>query len=381
MNNFGLDHQSTFTSIALYEESSSQATRMVGDGRQLMIPNVVADGDLWGTQAAMTSGCRPLGGIESAVSDDAIFWRGIASRLFSYLGRMEAVRQNGYGVTAAISGELDADAVASRARHAGLRDFDLITATEALCCREFGSATDLPEPRRTIVAVACGDRSVEIEAFVIERTSSRQPLIVARSGGTTIEQTGHALWSKRLIAELREHLIEPLPTALEWNPDVSLAILRAAERLTRERGSFDWTGGLGRSLFAPVRIALWDCRRWPEAILLEAAMSPAVDDELRKLAAGDADLILVGGIGALWPFAGDAARAIGNIRISSDPASDLAIGASAWKESVQTVTATRPQRRIIQKPPPSEEEGSPEDGEPAVQPPWLKSQDVLPIEE
>lgn len=380
MNNFGLDHQSTFTSIVLYEGSSLQVTRMVGDGRQLVIPNVVADGELWGTQAASTFGCRPLEGIEREDSaDHGIFWRGIASRLFSYIGRMDAVRENGYGVTAAISRDLDADAVASHARDAGLRDFDVIMPTDALCCRWLAGAPDWLEPQSTIVAVACGDRSIEIEAFVVERTSSR-PLVVDRSGGATIEQTGHAFWSKRLVAELRERLIEPPPTALERNPDVCTAIGRAAERLTRERSSFDWNGGLGSRLFAPVRIEISACRRWPETVLLDAAMRPGIDDELRKLSAENADLILVGGIGALWPFAFDSARAIGNVWISSDPTADLAVGAATWAEAAQPIPGARPQRLIIQKSPDVPEE-PPADDEPAPQPPWLQGRDAVPIEE
>ena len=359
MNNFGIDHQSTFTAIALREESASAVARTVGDGRQLLIPNVVADGGAWGSDAATRVGCR---GLDASDADRDRFWRGVTARLSSYIGRLAPNRENGYRVIASIASDLNTEAVALRARSAGLVDLELIAPNVALRTRWLTAASAASDERRIVVAVACGDRCVDVEAFVVDGRH-----VADRSGGATLTRTGHAYWSERLVAQLRDRLIETPTTPLEWNPAVQLSIRRAAQRLVRERGSFDWDGGLARATFAPVHVSLDGCRRWPETMYLAVGLAPAIEDELEKLSAAKADLILVGGIGAVWPFAADAANSIAPTWSSADPESDFAIGAAFWPEPARSAAFATSSVRLPIECAPAEE--TRRDSSP--RPPWL----------
>jgi hypothetical protein len=61
-----------------------------------------------------------------------------------------------------------------------------------------------------------------------------------------------------------------------------------------------------------------------------SATASAVDRAVAGLRLGGPPLVLVGGLGAVWPFFADAVREVGPIWQSGAPEFDLASGAAAW---------------------------------------------------
>jgi len=92
MNTFGIDYQPTVTMIALREDGrESLETASVGDGIRAMIPNVVAPGGFWGSEAEKRAGKVSAQAADSAWIEEPgarLFWEGLYARLSSYLGRL-----------------------------------------------------------------------------------------------------------------------------------------------------------------------------------------------------------------------------------------------------------------------------------------------------
>lgn len=392
MNAFGIDHQPTYTAISLREEEAEAVTRRIGDGRQLLIPNLVAVPDLWGTAAHAGINPQPLyaqGSAEAAAQGH--FWGGLTAHLTAYLGRLAPVQENGYRVVLSIGDGLDAGAVASAARRAGLHDLDVITPVEALRCRWLIAPGERPERPQTLVVISCGDLTTTIEACVIDLAPPGPPVILARSAGVQIEAAGYAIWGQRLIDRLQERAVEPLGSSLAWNPSVQLSIRRLVSRLSRERGMIEWDGGLPRRLFAPVRISFEECQGWPEVVAATLRLRVAVDDELRSLSASRADSLLVGGIGSIWPFIVDAARNLGNVWTSSDPGEDLASGAAVWHQvRARSEVAATPGARSVWGPTQLVAAGEPvatanepaaDESDQPLRPPWIERRENRTFED
>jgi hypothetical protein len=66
---------------------------------------------------------------------------------------------------------------------------------------------------------------------------------------------------------------------------------------------------------------------------LTTSVPIAVRDALREFAGPRGpDYIVVGGVGATWPFATDAAAASGRLWTSGDPPADVSRGAAWWPD-------------------------------------------------
>ncbi len=392
MNAFGIDHQSTYTAISLREEAAEAVTRRIGDGRQLLIPNLVAEPGLWGAAAVAGVNPRPLYAQGSAdAAAQGHFWGGLTAHLTAYLGRLAPVQENGYRVVLSIGDGLDAGAVASAARRAGLHDLDVITPVEALRCRWLIAPGERPTRPQTVVAISCGDLTTTLEASVIDLASPGPPVILARSAGARIEAAGYAIWGQRLIDRLQESAIEPLGPDYVWNPAVRLSIRRLVSRFARERGTIEWDGGLPRRLFAPVRISFEDCQGWPEVVAATLRLRMAVDDELRSLSVSRADALLVGGIGSIWPFIADAARNLGDVWTSCDPSEDLASGAAAWHQvrarsempaTPRATSLSAPTKHLAAGEPVAiAEEPVADESDKPLRPPWIERRENLAFED
>src|SRR6185312_6791289 len=79
---------------------------------------------------------------------------------------------------------------------------------------------------------------------------------------------------------------------------------------------------------APLSLSYAQCAAWPECVSLGSALADSVRAALRTLGGGTADLLIVGGIGSLWPFVEKIAAALGPVWCSGAAGDDVAVGAT-----------------------------------------------------
>ena len=90
----------------------------------------------------------------------------------------------------------------------------------------------------------------------------------------------------------------------------------------------EWQGPFRESSFTNFRLAPMECRSWAEVALLHDQLPQAVRQAAAGVSRGAApDFVVLGGIGAAWPFARDAlARFEGVITTSPTERSSRARG-------------------------------------------------------
>jgi hypothetical protein len=337
MNTFGIDYQPTVTMIALREDGrESLETASVGDGVRTMIPNVVAPGGLWGSGAEKRAGKVSAQAADSAWIEEPgarFFWEGMYARLSSYLGRLAPLRKNGYRLSIALQGanySTDAHAVAGLARAAGFDDFVLTPCTHALLCRWLASSALEVEPPRTIVTIAVGESSTMVSAFQIEWRFRIAPAIQAASVPICLEESGFATWNGRLLELLRERSSEPPPEGQERA--LRDAAFRFAVRLEQaaENQRVEWFEMFADRLFAPLSLSYSDCIAWPEAVAFARQLPEAVCNSLRNIGSAKGDVLVVGGVGSVWPFAERITAKLGRVWRSGAAGDDVAAGATLW---------------------------------------------------
>ncbi|HLV78829.1 MAG TPA: hypothetical protein VKT32_01070, partial [Chthonomonadaceae bacterium] len=159
------------------------------------------------------------------------------------------------------------------------------------------------------------------------------PRIVTRDSVARSLPFGQAHWTGRLLVHINDLFTEPI------RPGYELALRDAAlefgARLRRAPSgrAVGWTGPLRDKLYAPLQLTPEECYAWPEAAPVMSGLPGLIRDSLSAVNhAGRPDLILVGGIGAFWPFAAEAARSSGRVQQSESPEEDVARGAAWWPE-------------------------------------------------
>jgi len=348
MNTFGIDYQQSLTVIALREEYEGRSViRSVGDGSRSLIPNAVSLRGEWGSRAGKQPDVFAAGVLEptgdGAWLDDpgpGLFWHGLYSRLRSYLGRLDPLRRNGYRSVVALQGanwEADAHAVGALARAAGFEEIVVIPSTHALLCRWLSTTHSSLAEVPCVVAVAVGETSTQVCGFRIEWSRPGTATIAAASIPSTLPRTGQAYWNQRLFTLLKERLSEDLLAG--HDRALRDAAMRYAIRLSRtEAGqSAEWREVFEDRLYQPLLLSLDRCQSWPEASNLAAQMPNAVRAALRTISSPRPDVLVVGGVGTVWPFAEVIATGMGICPVwrSGAPEDDVAAGATRWGELCQ----------------------------------------------
>lgn len=346
MNTFGIDHQPGVTFIAL-REGGQQAARvaLVGDGARSMIPNRVSPDGHWGSSAVGLPGACSPGGTRGAWIDDpgaSLFWRGLYARLGAYLGRMAPVRANGYRLAIALQGDdysTDAHAVTALTRAAGFDDVVLLPSTYALLCRWLASASAREQRPRTLITLAVGEMTTLVGGFQLDWSLRGVPAVRAASLAKSVE-AGYRTWNRRLLELLCERLKEAPPE--DYQNRLHDAALRYALRLSQARldESVQWRETLEEQLYAPLSLSCAQCAAWPECVALSRALPDAVHAALTTLGGSAADLLVVGGIGSVWPFVQNIAAALGPVWCSSAAGDDVAVGASWCGELCEYASGT-----------------------------------------
>jgi len=86
-------------------------------------------------------------------------------------------------------------------------------------------------------------------------------------------------------------------------------------------------------MYATLELSAAECELWPEVMKLTAALPSAIRRSAGALKPGASpDVVIVGGVGAGWPFARDVASAVGQVWQSRDPVASVALGSALWPE-------------------------------------------------
>jgi hypothetical protein len=349
MNIIGIDYQQTHSVICLREGGAiTSHPDSVGDGLRHLIPNAVFQDGVWGSRAMLRTDAGRIAG--DALSGNgpwlaapaAILWQGMRDRLYSYLGRMNPGPENGYQVVVgiqALNQEESAAAVKRLCSGAGLEETTVVAATHALLCRWMAEAASNPNNHPTVIAVAVGDSSTTVTAYRVRMSSGLYPFVTSVSRTIYLGNGGHLLWTAKTIdlvqARFREHFDEFLPPGYDLN--MRDAVLRFAAQLSRAEANqqIEWTGLFREKLYSTFRLARKECERWPEVVAFRQSLSAAIADAAGEVCRNrEPEVIAVGGVGAIWPFATDlASTSKALVWRSESPQEDVACGAAWWPEA------------------------------------------------
>lgn len=353
MNAIGIDYQRTLAVICLREGPCATAKiRSVGDGLRHLIPTAVLDEETWGSNALISSHPNRLWGKDYPTDEPwleekgaVLFWRGLYRRLYTYLGRMQPDSRNGYRTVISLpaAGYESAD---EQIRHfcqaAGLSDITTIPLTDAILCRWMTEQAHSESDERVVAVTAIGDTSSSVRAYRIQYRGAKYPGILSASQIVSLSEIGQAWWIQNILTLLEEHINQALP--FEEELGLRDAAIELGMRLGRVAPSqpVAWIGPLQKSLFTPLEVTRQECASWPEVTRLARALPVAIRDAVLPIAErATPDILLLGAVGAAWPFAKDIARGLVSeeqIWQSLTPQEDGAWGAACWPEVGESYT-------------------------------------------
>jgi hypothetical protein len=314
----------------------------VSDGTRSPFPLAVSPG-AWGSPAAETllGGERRLGFHDDDVDlyawacdpFDSLFLAGLARRVSGHLAlpALGASPELGCALSVPVSpvanGEPSdhyppGDPEAALAG-AGFPRPVLVDPADAVLCRALAA----PDGRQAfagaaVTVVACGERWTVVRRYELERHGGRTE---PRRGPSAALAVGSRLWSTEMalrVLRQREEVPARAVLAVLWGLYEYAAMLRLAPPETL----VPWSGPVPSPAFAPLRFSTSACLRWPAVSHFVDAVRGASRDQ------GYArDQVVVGGIGAIWPFVDAAFPGDGPPPWrSSAPELDLAVGAAYY---------------------------------------------------
>lgn len=316
---FGIDAQYSDVCMMLRESAGGrERLAAVGDGRSALIPAAYRDG-LWGSAAALAvlrEGPAEPGRLLCWRTDpwSAPFLTGLRDRLASYLG---ATGRHG-GEPVVCAGPGTPRDVAQLCAKAGLGRATVAAPTDVLLARWL-HGTPQPADGR-IVTVACGETWTAVGRYVLERQAGA--LRIETVAEPSVLPAGCAAWSATLAQQVLERCREG--TAAEELLALRDATLECAA-LLRVQSTVEWTGALAHRLSEPLLVSRVVMTGRPEVVRLIAAVQQTVQGLMWR-----PDLVVVGGVGAVWPFLGEAMAVFGPVWHSPYPERDLALGAALW---------------------------------------------------
>lgn len=345
---FGVDVQATRCVISLREGSALTArARAVGDGRRRFVPNALGPGGLWGSRAAealTTVLPDDPGAPPSAPPSDwradpwtTEFFRGLHDRLYAYLGSMAPTHRHGYDVCVCLEdggGRPDPDRLRQLCRDAGLTESTTVRPTDALVCRWLTETAETAASESwtgRVVAIAGGEAWTAVMAYQIDRPEGRAPRAARIEGQARLMDRGSGGWVSAMAGMIVKRCRENAPPMHDLGVQDGVMEFGARLRGGSRDQKVEWTGAMADRMFDPLRLTREDCAAWDEVTRVTGGLPSMVTASL-----GGAhrergpDLVLIGGVAAIWPFIADAVSACGPVWRSSAPGEDLAAGAAWW---------------------------------------------------
>lgn len=346
MSTLGIDYQQTLVSICLREGSYQNAcSRFISDGTQTLIPNLVyqdAQNQLWGSKALRNKEFNWLTKVsswEGLSPPNSDIWNHIYCHLYNFLGRIAPTPENNYQLVVAPQAENHSQVAKTIERvclTAGFKSATIISTPVAILSRWVSEyAISEIREKKIVVVVAVGDVSTTVGAYELypnTQKSSPAFYLTNTSSQIHIYNTGLAYWNAKLLSLVSTKLKNPV------TPEYNLGMRDAALEFGRYLGKVDkhqllnWNGPLKQKMYAPLDITRNQCEVWSEVSNLTLRLPTAIEQALSAIGSKQPDLILVGGAGAIYPFAKDIAAKLGKVWQSPNPEQDIALGAACWPE-------------------------------------------------
>jgi hypothetical protein len=310
----GVDTQASRTMIALAEGAY---VGMVGDGTRWSVPNAVKPGK-WASAA-----------VDGPPDGDLLWWhcdpwsvdflRGLSARLTAYVGLKDLSLSTGYTVTFVAAAN-----TSTPWRDVGLSEVTLVHPLDALMCRRLTERT-IVDTSRPVVAVACGETSVWIGAYRVTGSGKHVKVV-------PLTRTSMPADTRKWSARLARHVLDRCANTESVQVLALLdAVAEFGAQLWECPGDheMEWGGVLSDQLFSPVRFSRDEMAKWPE---VESVMNVVTEKTATVVADHTDPLIVLGGVGAVWPFLKMAVSGLGPVWRSGMPDHDLAVGAARWHE-------------------------------------------------
>lgn len=344
MSTLGVDYQQTLLSICLREGSYQNACfRFIGDGIQTLIPNVIyqdAQNQLWGSKALRNkefSWLTKVSACEGLSYPNLDIWNHIYCHLYNFLGRVTPRPENNYQLVVAPQVENHSQVAKNIERvclTAGFKSPTIIYTPAAILSRWVAEhAISQIDEKKIVVVVAVGDISAIVGAYELypnTQQSSPPFYLTNASPQIHISNTGLAYWNAKLLSIVSTKLKNSI------TPEYNLGMRDAALEFGRYLGKvdrhqlLDWNGPLKQKMYASLDITRKQCEIWPEVYNFTLCLPTAIEQALSAIDSKQPDFILVGGAGAIYPFAKDIAIKFGQVWQSSNPEQDVAQGAACW---------------------------------------------------
>lgn len=311
MSAFGIELQDTLIQVVLREGANQNARhRSIGDGIRDVIP-CFATGDAIGERAV-----RALGAAATPSAND-VFWRAMRTRLSAFLGRVDPTRRNGYSFCFAMSPSGFETRQKDLARTLASSGWEQPLMVASPCAL---AATTLVSARGRVAAIVVGEHDTSLQSFDVDSGAQR----VAAGGTAAVVEVGTRDWEDELLRTVMQRARHvPLIDAL-LKVEFSAAAMEFATSLSRAPRDQPvlWQGPLAHEAFFELALSSDDCMQWPSVRQLDQAIAAFFAREPGP------DVIVVGGVGAAWPFAAGAAARFGRIWPSGAPSEDVARGAA-----------------------------------------------------
>ena len=321
--------------------------RAIGDGAHSRIPNAADGTGLWGSAAiaadaaGLSAGSLNLESVPWLEMPSAqVFWGGLATRITSFLGRVEPLAKNGYQVVIAPQTPSFAqtksaiETLLQRGSIRGLEGAVCVPAHRALLCRWMAESQSRAESRMTVVAVVIGEAMVTASAYEVEFVPGSTPRVLRCGLSHSVTGTGSAWWERSVTEQIVERANASIPAARFLEARDAITAIATQLRQGGQETSLPWQGPLAENLFQPFEINRRMMRHGREVLTIALQLPQTVRGAWAALGSKP-DLLLLGGSGACWSFAGEALAASAGLDeiptwLSSNPIEDLAKGAALW---------------------------------------------------
>jgi hypothetical protein len=131
---------------------------------------------------------------------------------------------------------------------------------------------------------------------------------------------------------VRKRLNEEPPAGFEQS--LQDAATRYSIRLSQsgDHQPVEWREIFEERLYAPLSLTYAECAAWRETFSFSQQLPDAVRGALRAIGSDAPEMLVVGGLGSVWPFAERIAAALGPVWRSGAAGDDVAAGATWWGE-------------------------------------------------
>lgn len=343
MNSIGIDFQKYASVICLRESNQMKdVIRSIGDGISVLIPNISTDDKQWGNAAienylSLTKADLKFDNIFDNRDRFLSFWENLYKRIYDYLGYLEPIRSNGYHLTVGtdnFDSLQNGENFNSIIQEVGFNDFEVIPSTVCLLCRWIKEYKYDFSDKKNISVIVIGELSTSICSIQISGSQQNTMRLDASSRILKLSNTGLVPWLTKIFEKLdglNDGEVSDIQIMKSYD-----AALRFGSELKRsmEGQTIRWTGR--NNNFSKANSPVFtknECETWSEVASLYIQLPDLVKRSLNEITANkDPDVILVGGIGAVFPFGLETVGHLGKSWSSRDEINDIAKGASWFVE-------------------------------------------------